>query len=196
VLKRLLDLVLSLSSLILLAAPLALIAIIVKLDSPGPVLFGQPRVGKRGRTFTMLKFRSMRRHSDQGYHLQQSARWFEGTPGVDGYKTASDPRITRVGRLLRRTSIDELPQLLNVVRGEMSLVGPRPMMPYDRPHYKDWYYERERVSPGITGLWQVSGRHRISAEAMMELDVRYVRERSLWLDLKILVRTVPALLGY
>jgi lipopolysaccharide/colanic/teichoic acid biosynthesis glycosyltransferase len=171
------------------------VAILVRLDSPGPVFYGQQRIGFCGAPFTLWKFRSMKHRSSEEAHRQASEVWFKGAPAPGGYKRHDDPRITRVGRLLRRTSLDELPQLLNVLRGEMSLVGPRPMMPYDRPRYEPWYLERELAPPGITGLWQVSGRDRMAAPAMMALDVQYVRTWSLWLDLKILLRTVPALLG-
>ena len=193
--KQVLDFCLSALLLTLLALPMAIVAFLIKLDSRGPVLFGQRRIGLGGEEFTLYKFRSMRQGNDQAVHLRQSARWFEGTPGAEGFKPVRDPRITRLGGLLRKTSVDELPQLINVLKGEMSLVGPRPLMPYDRPMYKDWYFERERMTPGITGLWHVSGRDRLSAETMMRLDARYVRTWSMGLDLKIIFLTVPALLG-
>jgi lipopolysaccharide/colanic/teichoic acid biosynthesis glycosyltransferase len=191
--KRALDLLLVGVALIIVAPLMAIIALLVRLDSPGPILFAQRRAGRAGVPFTMWKFRSMRHASGDEFHRQVARDWFAEAAGPAGYKSRPDPRITRVGRYLRRTSLDELPQLLNVLRGDMSLVGPRPMMPWDRPQYQGWQFEREAVRPGITGLWQVSGRYRLSAQEMMRLDVRYVREWSLWLDLKILARTVPAM---
>jgi lipopolysaccharide/colanic/teichoic acid biosynthesis glycosyltransferase len=136
----------------------------------------------------------MYHESSQTYHLQAAQDWFREQRSGERYKTESDPRITRVGKYLRRSSLDELPQLFNVLRGDMSLVGPRPLMPYDRPSYKTWYFEREVMKPGITGLWQVSGRDRLSAPEMMVLDVRYVRRWSLWLDIQILARTVTTVM--
>lgn len=148
-----------------------------------------------GRPFLMWKFRSMYHRSDEQRHRAASSAWFAAQPSGGTYKSLTDPRITRVGRFLRRTSLDEVPQLFNVLRGEMSLVGPRPGLAYELEHYLPWYYERQRVKPGMTGLWQVSGRDRVSAKEMMTLDVRYVRERTFWLDFQILVLTLPALLG-
>jgi lipopolysaccharide/colanic/teichoic acid biosynthesis glycosyltransferase len=193
--KRAIDIFLSGIGLALLAPVMAVLVIIIRLDSHGAALYGQQRVGCRGVPFTLWKFRSMYERSDQGYHLQAARDWFNGQPNGSRYKTEADPRVTRVGKYLRRTSLDELPQLFNVLKGEMSLVGPRPMMPYDRPRYESWHFEREVVRPGITGLWQVSGRDRLSAHEMMALDTRYVRELTLWLDLKILALTLPAVLA-
>lgn len=174
---------------------IALLALVVRLDSGGPVFFRQERLGRHGRPFHMWKFRSMYHKSDDGRHRADASAWFAAQPNGRAYKTLDDPRITRAGRFLRRTSLDELPQLFNVVRGEMSLVGPRPGIAYELEHYLPWYFERQRVKPGMTGLWQVSGRDRVSAKEMMTLDVRYVRERTFWLDLQILLLTIPALLG-
>ena len=179
------------------AAPLlAVLALLVRIDSPGPVFFRQERVGRDGVPFQMFKFRSMYHHSEDAAHRAAAAAWFSGR-AVDGrYKSLADPRITRVGRVLRATSLDELPQLLNVLNGTMSLVGPRPAIAYELAYYEPWYFDRQRVKPGMTGLWQVSGRDRVSAETMMRLDLRYVRECSPWLDMKILTLTVPAMLGW
>jgi lipopolysaccharide/colanic/teichoic acid biosynthesis glycosyltransferase len=143
----------------------------------------------------MWKFRSMHHNSDDQRHRAAASAWFAAQPSGGGYKTLDDPRITRAGRFLRRTSLDELPQLFNVLSGEMSLVGPRPGIAYEVDHYLPSYFERQRVKPGMTGLWQVSGRDTVSAKEMMTLDVRYVRERTLWLDFRILILTLPALLG-
>jgi lipopolysaccharide/colanic/teichoic acid biosynthesis glycosyltransferase len=193
--KRVLDLVVAAVLLIVLAPVMAIVAAMVCLDSPGAPFYRQQRIGRGGKPFTMWKFRSMRRTSSDDVHRQQALNWFLNLTAPDGFKNEKDPRITRVGKYLRRTSLDELPQLLNVFCGEMSLVGPRPMMPYDRPQYEPWHFEREAVRPGITGLWQVSGRDRLSAPQMMALDVGYVREWSLWLDLRILCWTPSAVTG-
>lgn len=191
--KRVFDVCVSSGALIVLSPLIALIALFIRLGSPGPVFYGQRRIGRHGVPFTLWKLRSMHEGSSQNVHRQASQEWFRGRPTGE-LKSDSDPRITWLGRYLRRTNLDELPQLANVLRGDMSLVGPRPTMPYERPLYEPWYFEREAVRPGITGLWQVSGRHHLSAPQMMGLDVRYVRDCSLWLDLKILALTIPALL--
>jgi lipopolysaccharide/colanic/teichoic acid biosynthesis glycosyltransferase len=193
--KRALDLLVAGLLLILLAAPMLIIAIVIRLDSPGPALYRQRRMGRGGVPFAIWKFRTMRNASPDANHRQQALDWFHNARAPHGFKNEHDPRITRFGKYLRRTSLDELPQLINVIRGEMSLSGPRPMMAYERALYEPWYFEREVVRPGITGLWQVSGRDRLSAPEMMALDVRYVREWSLWLDLKILGLTIPEVLG-
>ena len=192
--KRLVDLVLGSMCLVVAAPLLACLMLVVRLDSRGPALFGQRRVGYLGRRFTVWKLRTMTHGSSQTFHVKAARDWFDERPARGGYKAQHDPRVTRVGRLLRRSSLDELPQLFNVLKGEMSLVGPRPLMPYDRPQYEPWYFEREVMKPGITGLWQVSGRDRLSARQMMALDVRYVRRWSLWLDFVILARTATTVL--
>jgi exopolysaccharide biosynthesis polyprenyl glycosylphosphotransferase len=189
--KRALDLLVA-SLVILVMAPAFLaIAIAVKLSTPGRVFFVQERIGLHRRRFPMFKFRSM--HSGAEQRMQELARLNE-VPGPV-FKIRDDPRITRVGRFLRRTSLDELPQLFNVVRGEMSLVGPRPLPVRDYQGFtEDWHRRRFSVRPGLTCLWQVSGRSSIGFERWMELDMCYIDNWSLWLDLKILFRTVPALL--
>lgn len=195
--------------LLTLTFPVALIvAASVSLDSRGPVLFRQKRVGVRAvrskgrlvwqqRTFEVYKFRTMFDGADQTLHEQGIEAYARGDrlPGGNPespYKLGHDPRITRVGRFLRRTSLDELPQLLNVLRGEMSLVGPRPVPEYEVAHYSSWHRERLQVLPGITGLWQVEGRGRVPFDEAIRLDISYVRNWSLWLDLKLLLRTLPA----
>ncbi len=193
--KRAVDVVLGCVALVWALPVIACLVVVIRLDSPGPALFGQRRIGRLGRPFTLWKLRSMYQDSSQAFHRQAARDWFEERASGGRYKTEDDPRITRVGRYLRRSSLDELPQLFNVVRGEMSLVGPRPLMPYDRPSYEAWYFEREVMKPGITGLWQVSGRDRLSAPEMMVLDVRYVRESSLWVDIQILARTVTTVVS-
>jgi lipopolysaccharide/colanic/teichoic acid biosynthesis glycosyltransferase len=192
--KRVVDVILGSIALALAMPMIACLVVIIRLDSRGPALYGQRRIGHLGRPFTLWKLRSMYHESSQTYHLQAAQDWFREQRSGERYKTESDPRITRVGKYLRRSSLDELPQLFNVLRGDMSLVGPRPLMPYDRPSYKTWYFEREVMKPGITGLWQVSGRDRLSAPEMMVLDVRYVRRWSLWLDIQILARTVTTVM--
>lgn len=194
--KRVLDIAVAAPAVVLLSPLFLLVAAAVKAESRGPVLFRQERVGLDGSRFSMLKFRSMRADASQQAHLADAAAWFAGTPTDKAYKSIRDPRITRIGRVLRGTSVDELPQLLNVLRGEMSLVGPRPAIPYELDYYKGWYYQRLAARPGMTGLWQVSGRELRSAAEMMDLDVRYVRSCSLRLDLLVIVLTVPALFGF
>ncbi len=193
--KRPLDLGLGLMLLLLALPAIVLLAMLVVLESPGSPFFRQERVGWGGARFRMWKLRSMRVDCDESLHREAAADWFAGRARSDRYKSLTDPRITRVGRLLRRSNLDELPQLFNVVRGEMSLVGPRPAIPYELAHYQPAYLGRLRARPGITGLWQVSPRERLSAAEMMQLDLRYVREASLWLDLKILAMTLPALVA-
>ncbi len=194
--KRGLDLLFGSLALILLSPVMLAVAVAVRLTSDGPALFRQRRVGRHGVEFDLIKFRSMRQNCDDSLHREAAKRWFDGqAPAAAGFKVLSDPRVTGVGRFIRRTSLDELPQLFNVLRGEMSLVGPRPMMPWDRPMYADWYFERERVRPGITGPWQVAGRDRMSAPEMMEMDIRYVREANVLTDFVMLLATVPAVIG-
>jgi lipopolysaccharide/colanic/teichoic acid biosynthesis glycosyltransferase len=161
------------------------------------VLFRQQRVGAGGKLFWLLKFRSMTANADPEVHRSYVANFIKGEerPEQAGdsalYKLVSDSRVTRVGSFLRRTSLDELPQLINVFRGDMSLVGPRPPIPYELEHYQPHHFARLAVKPGITGLWQVSGRNATTFERMVELDVEYIQRRSLALDIEILFRTIP-----
>ncbi|MGE5619283.1 MAG: undecaprenyl-phosphate glucose phosphotransferase [Sphingomonadaceae bacterium] len=191
VVKRVLDVVVAVVALTLLSPLLLLVALAIKLDSPGPVLFRQVRVGRDGLPFTLYKFRSMRRDAEQ--QLEQLQALNEATGPL--FKIRDDPRMTRVGRLLRRSSIDELPQLINVLKGEMSLVGPRPPLPHEVEKYEDWHLRRLEASPGLTGLWQVSGRSEIPFDEMVMLDIYYIENWSLGLDLSILLRTIPAVLS-
>ncbi|HEX2922959.1 MAG TPA: sugar transferase [Chloroflexota bacterium] len=197
-LKRAADVVLSAAALLVLSPVLLALAILIKLDSPGPVLFRQTRVGKDGKPFTFLKFRSMRPNADVSIHRDHVAALIAGhdQAPADGKsaKLERDPRITGIGRVLRKTSIDELPQLINVLRGEMSLVGPRPPIPYEVELYEEWYKRRFEALPGITGWWQVMGRNRVSFDDAMKLDIYYVDHMSLWFDLRILVLTPFAVL--
>jgi exopolysaccharide biosynthesis polyprenyl glycosylphosphotransferase len=193
--KRVVDLVGAALGLVLVSPLLLLVAAAIKLDSPGPAIFGQERIGSGGRRFRVLKFRTMRHGAPDTAHRELIRQLQSGeAPLAPVYKLVNDDRVTRVGRWLRRTSLDELPQLFNVVRGEMSLVGPRPPVPYEFEGYDHWQFDRLQVKPGMTGLWQVSGRSRVSFRQMCELDVEYVRRWSLWLDLQILLRTIPVVL--
>jgi exopolysaccharide biosynthesis polyprenyl glycosylphosphotransferase len=189
-LKRTLDLVGSTVALTVLSPLLAIIAVAIKLDSNGPVFFRQRRIGRDGTSFEMLKFRSMVRDADQ---QKGSLRHLNETEGL--FKIAGDPRITRVGKWLRRTSLDELPQLLQVVRGEMSLVGPRPLVGDEDIHIEGWRRRRLQLTPGMTGQWQVLGSSRIPLDEMARIDYLYVSNWSIWLDLKILLRTIPHMFG-
>lgn len=177
--------------LLLLSPALLLIAVAIKAGSPGPVLFRQRRIGLRGRPFTMLKFRTMRNGAEREVERLRAER---GVTGVL-FKLQNDPRVTPVGRFLRRLSLDELPQLFNVVKGDMSLVGPRPPLPEEVTRYEDWHFERLEVLPGITGLWQVSGRADLAFEESVRLDLFYVENWSLAYDLYILAKTIPVLLS-
>jgi lipopolysaccharide/colanic/teichoic acid biosynthesis glycosyltransferase len=191
--KRPFDLALAIP-LTLLALPLiVLLAVLVRLDSRGPAFYVQERVGIRGTRFKMWKLRSMRRNVSQLAHLRAAEAWFTD-PEKKQYKTLADPRITRVGRFLRRTNLDEVPQLFNVLKGDMSLVGPRPAIAYELQFYRSEDFERQLVRPGITGIWQLSDRERITAGRMMELDAEYLRTQSPWVDLKILFSTAMLVL--
>jgi lipopolysaccharide/colanic/teichoic acid biosynthesis glycosyltransferase len=202
--KRVVDLVASLILVSLLSPILFLIAAAIKATSRGPVLFRQERIGAHGRPFTFLKFRSMHVNNDASRHkeyVQQLIAGAAATHPANGngngiYKLTNDPRVTAIGRLLRRTSLDELPQLINVLRGDMSLVGPRPALPYEVEAYAPWHRRRLfEAKPGITGLWQVQGRSRVGFDEMVRLDLRYARTCSLWLDLKILWQTPRAVVA-
>ncbi len=192
---RALDVVLAAVLLVLAAPLLAAAAIAIRLDSPGPVIFRQARVGLARRPFGMLKLRTMAAGADSGPHEAHVRRLLRrGGPRRAWAPLPADPRVTRVGRLLRRSAIDELPQLVNVLRGEMRLVGPRPALPYEVEGWQDWHFARLAVPPGITGLWQVSGWSRVDFDGMVRQDLDYVARRSLALDLAILARTPVAVL--
>ncbi len=188
--KRALDVTLASVGLLLLSPLFLVVMLAIKLDSPGPVFYRQRRLGHHGRPFFMLKFRSMCVDADR--RLEELRAQNEASGPL--FKMRRDPRVTGVGRILRRTSVDELPQLLNVLRGEMSLVGPRPPIPAEVERYEDWQWGRLRAMPGITGLWQVSGRSEVPFHDMVRLDLFYIRNWSLSLDVEILVRTLPAVL--
>jgi lipopolysaccharide/colanic/teichoic acid biosynthesis glycosyltransferase len=181
---------------IFLLAPLLLaLVLLIRLDSPGPAIFRQQRVGRGGKLFTCLKFRSMYHNCDDAFHRDAIRKFWAGERLSDDpdspYKQTEDPRITPVGRFLRRTSLDELPQLINVLTGEMSIVGPRPAIPYELENYEEWHHYRHEVKPGITGLWQVFGRGTVTVDDMMKLDVEYVRSWNIRTDLKLIFLTIP-----
>ncbi|MFH1084525.1 MAG: sugar transferase [Chloroflexota bacterium] len=208
--KRLLDVLVAACALLALAPAFAAIALAIKLDSPGPMIYRQRRVRgnqspdephPEAQVFDFLKFRSMYVNADQSLHRRYVSEYIRGNGANNGsaakplYKMKKDPRITRVGRLLRRTSLDELPQFINVLRGDMSLVGPRPALPYEVEQYDRHHRQRLVPQAGLTGLWQVSGRTTLSFEQMVQLDIAYGQRRSLALDLEILLKTVPAVLS-
>jgi exopolysaccharide biosynthesis polyprenyl glycosylphosphotransferase len=189
--KRLTDIIVALLLLALFLPIIPVVAILIQLDSPGPILFKQRRVGKNGKIFNFYKFRSMVSGAE---NVIGSLRPLSG---VDGpvFKIRNDPRITRVGRFLRRSSLDELPQLINVLAGDMSIVGPRPNLPSEVSQYVPWQKRRLDVTPGITCFWQIAGRSHIGFQEWMRLDLEYVRKRSYVTDLKIMLKTVPAVIA-
>jgi lipopolysaccharide/colanic/teichoic acid biosynthesis glycosyltransferase len=202
--KRAMDIAGSLLALIILSPVLLVVAVAIKLSSPGPVFFRQERMGQHGQRFTFLKFRSMFFTEDHTIHQEYVKRLISGVNGSENgngnktgvFKLMNDPRITPIGRILRRTSLDEVPQFLNVVAGQMSLVGPRPPIPYEFESYDLWHAQRLlAVKPGITGLWQVEGRSRVTFDEMVRLDLKYASSWSVWLDLKILLKTPGAVLS-
>jgi lipopolysaccharide/colanic/teichoic acid biosynthesis glycosyltransferase len=210
--KRALDLIVASTLLVILLPLLAVIAVAIKLDSKGPALFIQERVGARQRTqhgkttwhvqtFRVYKFRTMRQDTDDALHREHIKAYVAAQNkklslnGNGSVKLANDPRITRIGHILRKTSLDELPQLFNVIKGDMSLVGPRPVPAYEVAEYQPWHRERLNAVPGITGLWQVKGRCLVSFDEQIRMDIEYVHTRSLWADIKILFLTVPAVLS-
>lgn len=196
--KRALDVAISVPAIVVLTPVFILVWIIIHLDSPGPAVFCQRRIGRNEKPFNCFKLRTLRHNSDQNVHREAIRRaWANEALSNDPdapYKLTDDPRVTRVGRLLRRTSLDELPQLLNVLRGEMSIVGPRPAIPYELEHFRDWHHKRHIVKPGITGISQVHGRGRVCPEVMLEMDVEYAMNWTLWTDVKLIALTFPAVL--
>jgi exopolysaccharide biosynthesis polyprenyl glycosylphosphotransferase len=189
--KRLFDVCATMIGIALLSPVFIATAIAIKLDSEGPVFFAQDRLGQKGKYFKMYKFRSMVTNAEKLLKELESQNEVSGHM----FKMKNDPRITKIGKLIRKTSIDELPQLFNVLKGNMSLVGPRPPLPREVYEYDKWQDLRLSVRPGITGLWQVSGRNNIGFEEMVHLDLKYIRERSLVYDIKIILKTIPVLLG-
>jgi exopolysaccharide biosynthesis polyprenyl glycosylphosphotransferase len=200
--KRAFDLVAASLMLLVVSPVMLIIALLVKKSSSGPILFAQERLGRDGRPFRFYKFRSMEHNSDDAIHRQFVAMFIGGdedgcaeeNAGEPLFKMKRDPRVTPFGAFLRRTSLDELPQLFNIIMGEMSLVGPRPPIAYEIENYQPWHMERLKAVPGLTGLWQVSGRSSVSFEEMVRLDVRYINTWSPWEDFKILLKTIPVVM--
>jgi len=202
--KRSIDVIGSLLALLAFSPLFAAIALAIKLTSKGPILFRQQRVGQFGERFEFLKFRSMHPNNNQAIHEEFIKELIAGSVGSEDdsgpqkpvYKLTNDPRITPIGKLLRRTSLDELPQFINVLKGQMSLVGPRPPIPYEVKCYENWHFRRlVAVKPGITGLWQVKGRSRTTFDEMVRLDLQYARTWSVWMDLRILLETPRAIVS-
>lgn len=188
--KRIIDVLLSVIALPAAVAIVPIVALFIKLDSKGPVLFAQKRIGRNGKPFTMYKFRSMYRDADK--MVEGLGDMNEASGPV--FKMKKDPRITKVGGVLRRTSIDEIPQIINVLKGEMSVVGPRPALPCEVEKYSDFERRRLEVKPGVTCLWQVQGRSNIPFKEWVKLDIEYIDNQSIWMDFKIILKTVPAVI--
>ena len=191
VIKRIIDIVASFTGLILLSPLILIVSMLIKLESKGEVIFKQKRVGLNGKEFYMYKFRSMVINAEELKEQLESQNEMSGPM----FKIKDDPRITKVGKFIRKTSIDELPQLINVIKGDMSLVGPRPSLPKEVEKFEQWMMERLEVKPGLTCIWQISGRNSIDFEDWMKLDIKYVRERSFKLDIKLILKTVLVLFG-
>ncbi len=189
--KRAMDIVASLFGLIILSPLLIIVSILIKLESSGPILFKQERVGLRGKHFVMYKFRSMVINAEELKEKLESQNEMSGPM----FKIKNDPRVTKVGKFIRKTSIDELPQLINILKGEMSIVGPRPSIPSEVEMFERWMLIRLDVKPGLTCYWQVRGRNNIGFEEWMEMDVEYVSDRNIWIDIKLILKTVWLLFG-
>lgn len=197
--KRVLDILFSLLVMIPICLVVAIVAVCIRFETPGPIFYRQKRLGLNGHEFMMLKFRSMYINNDDSVHRQAIARFMDGQKLNEGkedtsYKKNDDPRITKVGRLIRKTSIDELPQFFNVLRGDMTLVGPRPPLLYEIERYEQRDWLRLAGKPGLTGIWQVYGRSRVSFKEMVEMDIQYLQQQSHLLDLKLICLTVPVML--
>ncbi|GKX67445.1 sugar transferase [Inconstantimicrobium mannanitabidum] len=189
--KRIMDIVLSSLGIIVLSPLLLIVAIAIKLESRGPIVFVQERVGMKGKRFKMYKFRSMVPDAEEMKKNLEKCNEMSGPM----FKMKEDPRVTRIGRFIRKTSIDELPQFLNVIKGEMSIVGPRPSLPKEVDQFEPWMLERLEVKPGITCIWQVSGRNDVSFKKWMEMDINYVHRKSIALDIKLILKTFLLLFG-
>jgi lipopolysaccharide/colanic/teichoic acid biosynthesis glycosyltransferase len=193
--KRALDLTAILLALPVLLPLVVVIALIIRVSSTGPVLFQQERIGHRGKRFMCLKFRTMYCGAETASHQGHLQQLMDSNTPMIKMDARGDSRIIPLGRLLRAAGLDELPQLANILKGEMSLVGPRPCLPYEADKYLPWQRERFNAAPGLTGLWQVSGKNRTTFTRMIQLDIEYARNQTFWLDLKIIFKTIPALLG-
>lgn len=195
-LKRLVDYIIAVPSAVLMMPVMLFIAAAIKLDSPGPVFFKQKRVGINGKIFEVYKFRTMQFNADESLHKNHILAYTSGKlNNNEEIKLKSDPRVTRVGKFLRATSMDELPQFINVFKSEMSLVGPRPLPVYEVEQFDLWHSQRLTVFPGITGMWQIYGRSQVSFDEQLRLDIRYIQNYSIWLDIKLIVLTLPAVLS-
>jgi lipopolysaccharide/colanic/teichoic acid biosynthesis glycosyltransferase len=192
--KRMLDIVLILLALPLLLPVMSVIAVLIWIVSPGPILFRQERVGYLGRRFMCFKFRTMVFGADTAIHEKHLLDLLESNVPMVKKDAEGDPRVIPLGSILRSSGLDELPQVINVLLGEMSLVGPRPCLPFEYEKYVPWQRERFNAAPGLTGLWQVSGKNRTTFVEMVQLDINYARHQTLWLDLKIIFETIPALI--
>jgi lipopolysaccharide/colanic/teichoic acid biosynthesis glycosyltransferase len=200
--KRLLDIVFTLLLLIPVCIVIVIVAVLIRLDSPGPIFYSQKRMGLRGAAFSIFKFRSMYVNSDDSIHRNAVVKYMNGQEMNVGtatavkvqFKLSDDPRVTRVGRFIRKTSIDELPQFFNVLRGEMTLVGPRPPLPYEVEYYTPYQWLRLSGKPGLTGIWQVYGRSRVDFQNMVDMDIEYLLHQSFWEDLKLIALTVPVMI--
>lgn len=195
--KYVLDRIFAFTFLVVLSPLFAVIAVIIKLDSRGKVIFCREQVGEKGEHFTMYKFRTMLADNDDSEYKAYICKYIsEGTPyttdenGQAVYKVVNDPRVTRIGAMLRKSNLDELPQLFNILKGDMSLVGPRPDIPFAVEMYQDWHHQRYLIKPGLMGLWQVRGRKNQSFENMVRLDIEYITKQSLILDIKIILKTI------
>ncbi|KPU43705.1 putative sugar transferase EpsL [Oxobacter pfennigii] len=189
--KRLMDITGSLFGIIILSPVFIITALLIKLDSEGPILFKQLRCGKNGKKFFMLKFRSMQLNAEE---LKETLKDKNEQTGPV-FKIKDDPRITKIGKFIRRTSIDELPQLINILKGDMSIVGPRPPLPSEVLQYTEYQKQRLMVKPGLTCYWQVMGRNSVGFDEWVKLDIKYIEERSFWLDIKLILKTVKVLFG-
>jgi lipopolysaccharide/colanic/teichoic acid biosynthesis glycosyltransferase len=193
--KQAVDFILGLLLLLAVLPLMAVIWVAIRLDSKGPSIIVQDRIGYKGQPFKFYKFRTMYWGCDDSKHRAYVKDWMDNRPAESAvFKLVNDPRVTRIGAILRRYSLDELPQLFNVLKFDMSLVGPRPALPYEVENYAEWHEERFEAPPGLTGLWQVSGRNRLSFEDMVRLDIAYLRNWSIRLDFKLLARTIPTVL--
>ena len=192
--KRVIDIVGATAGLLLLSPVLLFIASLIKFVSPGPILFSQLRVGYRGKIFKIWKLRTMRQYADPRAHQNLVSALIKNGRPMAKLDVKNDPRLIPFARVWRAAGLDELPQLLNVLRGEMSIVGPRPCIPYEAQQYEPWQLERFDAVPGLTGLWQVSGKNRTTFDEMVRLDIAYARRISLWLDITIILKTVPAII--
>lgn len=189
--KRIIDIIGAGLGLILLSPIIAIVACAVKVTSKGPIFFSQKRVGKNGELFEMYKFRSMVVNAEELKENLEDQNEMSGPM----FKIKDDPRVTKVGKFIRKTSIDEIPQLWNILKGDMSLVGPRPSLPKEVEQFDNWMFKRLSVRPGLTCYWQVSGRNNIDFEDWMKLDVKYVEERNIWIDIKLIFKTIFVLFG-